>query len=408
LTVPALHEMSRLESTAPASQSSARRRGPSWSKRQAWIFLGAVIAVTAAGLLAYLEITRPRIGAVESLAPIQVWSVWQDLRRGPDRHLTPPEKQFLDHLHMYRIWRMVFVVGVGIGILLMIASYAIPAPRTSHQLYSGTTSIIATALLAGVTSAHGAAELPTHKLHTSQVKPASAGVCPPFHLRDKDGNVINPVKGENSDRPYSPKMTCGGCHDYEKIARGYHFTQGLGERPTADQAARCVWASTPGNFGGNWCSPAPLYRYLSPKENKSPATMDMTAFDFFTSSCGQCHPGGGSAEFDRLGKRYDRWMSDPASGFSAGAENNLDGDYHKARWGETGVLEADCLLCHMPGYDNSQRTKQLAAWNLQWAATAGAKLATITGSMKDGKPVQVVYNATCFNPDGTLNAHIIR
>ena len=134
LTVPTLHEMSRLESTATASQSAAHRAAkPIWNKRRAWIFLGAVIAVTAAGLLVYLEITRPRADAVESLAPIQVWSLWQDLRRGPDRHLTPPEKQFLDRLHMYHIWRMVFVVGVVIGVFLMIVSYAIPAPRTSRQ-----------------------------------------------------------------------------------------------------------------------------------------------------------------------------------------------------------------------------------------------------------------------------------
>lgn len=137
LTVPTLHEMSRLESTSTAMQSPAHRPKPIWSKRQRWIFLGAVVTATAAGLLVYLEITRPRIVAVESLAPIQVWSLWQDLRRGPDRHLTPPQKQFLDHLHMYDIWRMVFVVGVVLGVLLMTASYVIPAPRTSRQAHPG-------------------------------------------------------------------------------------------------------------------------------------------------------------------------------------------------------------------------------------------------------------------------------
>ena len=35
------------------------------------------------------------------------------------------------------------------------------------------------------------------------------GVCPPFHLRDEQGNVINPVTGENAEKPYSPKQTCG-------------------------------------------------------------------------------------------------------------------------------------------------------------------------------------------------------
>ena len=70
------------------------------------------------------------------------------------------------------------------------------------------------------------------------------GVCPPFHLRDDHGHVIDPVKGTNADRPYSPKQTCGRCHDYETITRGYHFTMGKGEEPTADQAARCQWAGS--------------------------------------------------------------------------------------------------------------------------------------------------------------------
>jgi hypothetical protein len=54
------------------------------------------------------------------------------------------------------------------------------------------------------------------------------GVCPPFPLRDEAGNVIDPVKGENDSVPYSPKQTCGakGCHDYDKITEGFHFTQG--------------------------------------------------------------------------------------------------------------------------------------------------------------------------------------
>ena len=238
--------------------------------------------------------------------------------------------------------------------------------------------------------------------------PRVEGVCPPFHLLDEDGNVIDPVKGTNADKPYSPKQTCGKCHDYEKITQGYHFMQGKGEKPTRDQAERCEWASTPGNYGGTWCSPAPLYRYLSAKKNSSPKTMDMTSFSFITAGCGACHPGGGSAEYDRDGKRYDRWMADPASGFTSGGENNLDGDYYKARWTETGVLEADCLLCHLPGYSFSERNKQLKALNFRWAAAAGAGLATVAGAVDKGEPVTTAYDKTKFNPDGTLSPHIVR
>ncbi len=234
------------------------------------------------------------------------------------------------------------------------------------------------------------------------------GVCPPFYLRDEDGNVIDPVKGTNADKPYSPKQTCGKCHNYETITRGYHFMQGKGEKPTADLADRCQWALTPGNYGGTWCSPAPLYKYLSPKRNASPRTMDMTSFSFITIGCGLCHPGGGSAEFDRDGKRYDRWMADPASGLTPGGDNGFDGDYYHARWSETGVLEADCLLCHLPEYGFAERKKQIKALNFRWAATAAAGLATVAGSVAKGEPVTVTYDKTTFNPDGTRSPHIVR
>jgi len=234
------------------------------------------------------------------------------------------------------------------------------------------------------------------------------GVCPPFMLLDEDGKVIDPVQGINADKPYSPKQTCGKCHDYDKITQAYHFTMGAGEKPTDDLAARCQWASTPGFYGGTWCSPAPLYNYLSPKQNASAATMDMTSFTIMSIGCGSCHPGGGSAEFDREGKRYDRWMADPTSALSSGGENHFDGDYYKARWTESGVVEADCLLCHLPSYRMAERNKQLSALNFRWAATAGSGLATVTGSVDKGEPVMVAYDKTKFNPDGTLSPNIVR
>jgi len=278
---------------------------------------------------------------------------------------------------------------------------------TSRGIVVAAAGILAVIFI-GVPTARSASEPAAGGRGKAQAKSPPAGVCPPFHLRDEDGKIIDPVKGENAIKPYSPKMTCGACHDYEKITKGFHFTQGMGEMPTDRQVARCLWASTPGNFGGNWCSPAPLYRYLSPKKNDCAVTMDMTAFTFFTSPCGACHPGGGSAEYDREGKRYDRWMSDPRSGFTSKGDNNLDGDYYQARWSETGVLEADCLLCHMPEYDFGQRKKQLEAWNFRWAATAGSKFASVRGSVQKGEPVEVVYNKELFNPDGTIEPHIVR
>lgn len=81
-----------------------------------------------------------------------------------------------------------------------------------------------------------------------------SGVCPPFFLRDDAGAVINPTKGENADKPYSPRQTCGtsGCHNYEKITQGYHFQQGKDEKPSKKLASLYQWVVSPGQYGGRW------------------------------------------------------------------------------------------------------------------------------------------------------------
>jgi hypothetical protein len=86
---------------------------------------------------------------------------------------------------------------------------------------------------------------------TKRITPPS-GVCPPFYLMDERGDIIDPVRNINADRPYSPKQTCGKCHDYNKTTEGFHFQQGRGEKPPALIAERCLWVTSPGNYGGNW------------------------------------------------------------------------------------------------------------------------------------------------------------
>jgi len=230
----------------------------------------------------------------------------------------------------------------------------------------------------------------------------SSGVCPPFNLYDEDGNIIDPVNGINTDKPYSPKQTCGKCHDYDKITQGFHFQQGKDETATGKLADRYQWVSHPGNYGGNWCSPAPLYNYLSPKTNSSAKEMDMTSFTFITNGCATCHPGGGSLEYDREGFRYDKHMEE--MGFTAGGTNNFDGDYFQAHWNRSGVIEADCNLCHLPEYDYKTRNDHLAKFNFKWMATVGSGLAAVEGSIKDTVDVKVKYNLAKFGPDGNLNA----
>jgi nitrate/TMAO reductase-like tetraheme cytochrome c subunit len=233
-----------------------------------------------------------------------------------------------------------------------------------------------------------------------------SGVCPPFYLYDEEGNIIDPVHNINPDKPYSPKQTCGKCHDYNKITQGFHFQQGKGEKATGTFADRYQWVSTPGNYGGNWCSPAPLYNYLSKKSNSSAKEMDMTSFTFITNGCATCHPGGGPLEYDRSGIRYDKLMD--SLKYTAGGINDFDGDYFQAHWNRSGVIEADCNLCHLPEYDYKGRNAHLAKWNFRWLATAGSGLATVEGSVKDTIDVKVKYDIAKFDNEGKVSMHLVR
>lgn len=80
------------------------------------------------------------------------------------------------------------------------------------------------------------------------------GVCPPFFIRDERGAVINPVNMQNAEVPYSPRQTCGtaGCHDYEKITKGYHFQQGKDEEANEELRSLYQWVLSPGQYGGRW------------------------------------------------------------------------------------------------------------------------------------------------------------
>jgi len=41
-------------------------------------------------------------------------------------------------------------------------------------------------------------------------------------LKGFDGSPLT----ADSKAPYSPRKTCGSCHDYDRITNGYHFQQG--------------------------------------------------------------------------------------------------------------------------------------------------------------------------------------
>lgn len=234
--------------------------------------------------------------------------------------------------------------------------------------------------------------------------------CPPFYLRDEAGNIINPTQDAEGNpvepgtqligEPISLKQTCGACHDYNTISKGYHFQMGRDEMfPEGKSIENRSVSLSPGYFG-KWQL---LYqRQLCPKEFDDLNEVDMTPWNFVL-SCGICHPGGGPMEYDRAGMRYDRALKrDPSLAFFG------DGDYYESGWDKTGVMEADCFICHLDSYEYSLRVQHIKKLNYKWAATAGSNLGFVWGAVANGQEPKVYYKASTFRPDGMVDLHIRR
>ncbi len=69
-------------------------------------------------------------------------------------------------------------------------------------------------------------------------------------LRDHQGNAIQ----LGSTEPYSPRETCGACHDIDEIANGYHFQQGR-----TDQTATIHMKDDFNSDGRTWLKSDGMY-----------------------------------------------------------------------------------------------------------------------------------------------------
>jgi hypothetical protein len=213
-------------------------------------------------------------------------------------------------------------------------------------------------------------------------------------LKNELGERITPQ--ENRSDPYSPKRTCGTCHGYTTITKGYHFQQGFDGVSDRYDPKR-PWVLSSGMYG-RWLPYAAAGRAAA-KANADPREIDLSAYDWIGTgkhnpskkiqypACGWCHPGGGPLEFGRTPEGRADLSRNLARG-EAGNRNPLDGDYSsrytpdgRSHFRESGVVEADCLICHLPSYRMEARNGQLNARNYRWAATAGAGLGRIQGAV---------------------------
>jgi len=177
--------------------------------------------------------------------------------------------------------------------------------------------------------------------------------CPPFYLRDEHNKIIDPTLEEDVNRPVNFRQTCGGpaCHDVPRITEGYHFQMGADELYFPSELGEHIPVDKGPGYYGNWR----LFeqRELSPLHFDDPNYVDETPFDWLQDG-GVFHPGGGPAEYDRVGRRYDVVQAQDPN-----VSIYYNGDYYGAEWHKTGVAGPDCLICHLETYDYSLRAEQL-------------------------------------------------
>ncbi len=170
----------------------------------------------------------------------------------------------------------------------------------------------------------------------------------------------------DSQKPYSTRTSCGGgvgCHDIDKISHAYHFEMGRDESDDKFGLKRGLAALTsPAYFGGYSCQNGNNPSWLSKKTTiKEADFLDYGAVGLIK-NCEECHTGGGFAEKDRSGKRYDK---QPENAISF-----LGGDYFEWNnkkleqwdWKKSGVIEPDCLACHA---DLSKFKRPVSEWKTQ-------------------------------------------
>jgi hypothetical protein len=208
---------------------------------------------------------------------------------------------------------------------------------------------------------------------------------PKIILKGWDGNRLT----LESKGPYSPRKTCGSCHDYDRITNGYHFQQGRTDgagkiviRDTFDP--KYPWNLSSGMYGRFSVASMDLSQ-LAKKVNPSPSEIDKSSF-LFVQTCGPCHPGGGWGEYDRTGRLYYDEESKKFGYEDSGGSPLPDGDYtpfnngnadDRAPWDQSGISEGDCFFCHLKGYLWKEREATLRGKFFKYGPTVGAGWADI-------------------------------
>ncbi len=200
----------------------------------------------------------------------------------------------------------------------------------------------------------------------------------PIHLiplLDEDGNEIDPAS--ETPVPFSIKKTCGKCHNYDEISKGWHFN---GAMNSVD----------PGRPGQPWVIQDNKLRIQLPvgrnwKGCYSAEDLGIGPWDY-TTLFGSHYPGGGYAETP-----------------------DVDNPQAMLKGMVAGAMEINCFACHSgdPQQDQSLAALMIYEQNYKWAPVASCGLADIQGSVKgmpitfdpilDDPPVKMTYRKEKFD-----------
>ncbi len=204
-------------------------------------------------------------------------------------------------------------------------------------------------------------------------------------LFDATGRPIGPKSRE----PYSPRKTCGPCHDVATIERGLH-----------SNAAR---RTTPLTEGEPWVFRDARSGTVVPVSlDRRPGTLDVSA----------------------LGMGPHEFLRTFGSHLAGGGETLLNAPSDAGRFQLTGSLELDCMACHEAGarWDQGAWAKAVHKDLFRWAPTVAMGFASVEGSLK-GKPVpaaaeegadliaravKVSWRPEIFDRDGKVFFDVVR
>ncbi len=204
-------------------------------------------------------------------------------------------------------------------------------------------------------------------------------------LFDVHGQTIGPKSRE----PYSPRKTCGPCHDVATIERGLHSNAATRAAPLAEGEP---WVFVDARSG----TVVPVS--LDGREGALPAAS--------------------------LGLDPHRFLRTFGSHLAGGGETLVGAPSESGRFRLSGSLELDCMACHEAGarWDQGAWSKAVHKELFRWAPTAAMGLARVEGTLK-GKAVpaeaqqvnrlvadsvEVVWRPEIFDRDGKVFFEVVR